>query len=357
MAPRPTPKFAQVPGRHDSHTRRQDGWAPTAANAVAAAAPATSLFAALGLAGGGYLAGREDVAACGALVGAFGLVAERFASRGLRRRLRRERMRHRDDLRGVSRDLADLQRQFAALRSELDAARSARVEPADLHPPIGVEAGAVRRLAVPEPVPVQVPVQVPVAVPVAGQALHLAEDAPLDEPRDDEPAAAEPVPVSAAPVSAAPVAALGLLIPGQVRSPIATGGIPLLAPGPSEPVRVIDLRATGPATAPIAVPMARPVTAPVTAPLTAPLTRPLTAPLTRPTTLPPAAVDALVYAALAEAEADELTRVLADPGRRGRHAGNLLAGDAHHAGDFARDDAAEPASSVLFVVNRGRHVA
>jgi len=303
-----------VPGRHDSHVGGRDGWAPTAVNAVAACTPATSLLAALGLAGGGYLTGREDVAACGALVGAFGLVAERLHSRGLRRRLRRERMRHRDDLREVSRELADLQRQFAALRTDLQSARADRDELA------GVEAVSARRLQLPAPLVPEPAVPEP-AVPMSVASVPVVP----------EPVLAEPVvPVAVAP---APAAALGLLIPGQQRSPIATGGIPLLAPGPSEPVRVIDLRVTQP----IPLSALRPAGAPEP-------------------TLPAATVDALVYAALAEAEADELTRVLTDPGRPGRHAGLLHAGDAHHAGDYARVDDA-PAAPTLFVVNRGRHVA
>jgi hypothetical protein len=75
-------------------------------------------------------------------------------------------------------------------------------------------------------------------------------------------------------------------------------------------------------------------------------------------------VDALVYASIAEAEAAELTRALELPGADadgGRHAGPLHTGDAHHAGDYARDlvsaGVGGGGTATLYIVRRGKHVA
>ena len=239
-----------MPGRHDAPSRGRDGWAPTALDAVVACTPATSLFTALGLAGGGYLTGREGMAACGAVVGAVGLAVERLQSRGLRLRLRRERLRHRDDLRGIGRDVHGLQRELARLRQDLDGVRSDPGRP---------------------------------AVPAR------------------------------------------FVLPGQLRSPLATGGIPVLPAGPHQPVRIVDLRGTG---------------------------------NTGAIPLPPGIADERVYDALDEEQADELTRLLEEPARRaGRHTGPLHLGDAYHAGDWSRDDAAHRTEPVLYVADPSCHVA
>jgi hypothetical protein len=288
---------------------------------VVACTPATSLFAALGLAGDGYLTGRESVAACGALVGAFGLIVERLQTRSVRVRLRRERSRHRTDLRGISRDLHEMQRQLTGLRDDLDGVRVERdAVRRELRAAMGQLTVARGGLTIPAPLTPTAAPRRP-AEPV-GRPVEPVVQCPA-EPVAERPA--EPV----AEVTAEPVVlAARLLIPGQMRSPIATGGIPMLAPGPSEPLRVIDLRS---------------VPAPDTGPLP---------------TLPPEAVDALVYAAFDVAETDELTAALELPGRMpGRHAAALHQGDAHHAGDYARDDSAADTRPVLLVVKRGRHAA
>jgi hypothetical protein len=269
-------------------------------DAVVACTPVTSLFAGLGLAGGGYLVGREGVAACGAVVSVVGLMAERMQARNVRVKLRRERSRHRGDLRQVSRDLRELQRELAALRCDLDGVRGER-DTIRGELVAAVDQLSAARVAAPEPV----------------------------EPAVSEPVVSEPV-VSEPAVGSAP--AISLLVPGQVRSPIATGGLLVLRPGPSEPI-------TGP------VPVLSLVPAP---------SEPSSD--VRPVEL----VDAMVYAALEDAEADELTRALELPGQRsGRHAGALHLGDAHHAGDYARADLdlVESDSGVLYVIRRGRHVA
>jgi hypothetical protein len=298
-------------------------------DAVIACTPVTSLFAGLGLAGGGYLVGREGVAACGAVVSAFGLLVERMQTRSVRIRLRRERSRHRSDLRQVGRDLRDLQRQLTSIRTDLDGVRDERdAVRTELRAVLG-DLSAARPSVV-------------TAAPVAAAMSPVqAAEAPVAEASDGETSDSE-APVIGEPVTrptlliqeVAAASRLGLLVPGQLRSPIATGGIPVLDPGPSEPVTVIDLRTRGTSSASSAA-----------------------------GALDLELVDDLVYAALADADADELTRTLEQNGRRaGRHAedlgGVLHAGDAHHAGDYARDDDTVPGGvPVLYVVRHGRHVA
>jgi hypothetical protein len=324
----PPPRVTTVPGRHDlqppTGPRR---WAPTALDAVVAATPATSLFAALGLAGGGYLVGRDGIAACGAVVGAFGLIMERFRTRGLRVRLRRERARHRTDLHGVSEQLRQMQRELSGLRDDLHGVRDERDAVRDelqvtLHQLSAARTSArgVRPLSAPAAEPVILPPTEVILPPAEPVIVHKVETTEADLRR----------------LAVATRAAFGTLVPGQSRSPIATGGIPVLRPGPSESVpKVIDLRSYG-----------RTDAGPITEPMH---------------TLSPDVVDALVYAALAEADADELTRTLEVPGKReaGRHAGPLHTGDAHHAGNYARSEptAATDDAPTLFVVKRGRHAA
>jgi hypothetical protein len=180
------------------------------------------------------------------------------------------------------------------------------------------------------------------AVPVEGAPAAPDRTQPtyavVEEPILAEPllALVEAAPADETVAVAAPRLWLSLLVPGQVRSPIATGGIPVLAPGPSEPVRVVDLRTA----------TRRPGADDETQPLPV-----ITAQLT----------DALVYAAIAEAEAAALTRTLELPDAGGRHAGPLHTGDAHHAGDYARElvpvGAGGGGTATLYVVRRGKHVA
>lgn len=324
-----------MPGRHDAPVPGRSRWAPTALNALVAVTPATSLATAFGLAGGGYLTGREGVAACGALAGAFGLVVERLQARSVRVRLRRERSRHRRDLGEVSRLLHDVQRDLAGLRADLDDVRSERDSVrAELRATLDRVAVAEKGAAVAVPVPVTEPVVERVETPVVERA-----EAPVEEPAADvvPELAAEPVgePVGDESVDdelrelARPMP-LALLVPGQVRSPIATGGIPVLPPGPRELVRSIDLRTP------------RADADDETQPLPV-----MTAEL----------ADALVYAAMAEADAAQLTRVLEGPDAAGRHAGPLHTGDAHHAGDYTRERPMADSAPTLYIVRRGKHVA
>ncbi|HEY6795962.1 MAG TPA: hypothetical protein VI248_14900 [Kineosporiaceae bacterium] len=302
-------------GRHDSQLG-EGGWAPTAFRAVVACTPTTSLFAALGLAGGGYLTGREDVAACGAVAGAFGLVVERFQTRSVRLRLRRERARYRDEVRGFSRDLHEVQRQLSALRADLDDVRAQRD-------------AARERLssALGELTDVRATAAAAAAAPAAA-APAVGDQAVGDQAVGDQA------------VAPLPAVALGRLVPAQARSPIATGGIPVPRPGPGAPVQVIDIAPGDPITRPLDILPGRP-------------------PEPRQTATPPARlVDALVYAGLVEAETDDLPRVL-EVARHwaGSRAGSLHTGHAHRAGDYARADAQTAGPPVLYVVNRSRQVA
>ena len=285
-----------MPGRHDVRPPARRRWAPAAFDAVVAVTPNTSLVAALGLAGGGYLAGREEVAACGALVGALGLAVERIQHRSVRVRARRERARYRDGLQGVGVQLNELRRELTGLRQDLDGVRDERDS-------IRAELTATQdELA-------NVRVAVATAAPVVPSAPVVPVTGPITMP------IRRPTITPASPgVSPAAVAKL----PGQVRSPIATGGIPLLNPGPRMPVPgVIDLRSRF-----AAAPPAR----------------------------DPELADAMVYAAMAEAEAQQLAQSLEIFG--------LHAGDAHHAGDYSRGPVVTPAAgTTLLVVKRGKHVA
>lgn len=297
-----------MPGRHDAPSRGRDGWAPTALDAVVACTPATSLFTALGLAGGGYLTGREGMAACGAVVGAVGLAVERLQSRGLRLRLRRERLRHRDDLRGIGRDVHGLQRELARLRQDLDGVRSEPARPA---------------------VPAAVPVVVARVPALAGHApaTPLASVAPGASDASEWETEELFLPEVSLPGATRPAVrpAARFVLPGQLRSPLATGGIPVLPAGPHRPVRIVDLRGTG---------------------------------NTGAIPLPVGVADEQVYDALDEEQADELTRLLEEPARRaGRHTGPLHLGDAYHAGDWSRDDVAHRTEPVLYVADPSCHVA
>jgi hypothetical protein len=326
-----------VPGRHDfqppSGRRR---WAPTALDAVVAATPATSLFAALGLAGGGYLVGREGVAACGAVVGAFGLIIERFQTRGVRVRLRRERARYRTDLHGVGDQLRQLQRELSGLRDDMNSVRSERdAVRGELQAALHELSAARTSVSGVAPI-VAGPTSSPIEVVEAIGPIEVLETAAVEPGERPSVQRVEATEADVRRLTAATRAAFGALVPGQSRSPIATGGIPMLRPGPSESVpKVIDLRSYG-----------RAGVEPITEPMH---------------TLSLEAVDALVYAALAEADADELTLALEVPGERevGRHAGPLHTGDAHHAGDYARNEriSTSGAAPTLFVVKRGRHAA
>lgn len=269
-----------MPGRHDAPGSTGRRWVPTAFDAFVAATPATSLIAALGLAGGGYLDGREDIAACGAVVGAFGLAVERMQARRVRVRLRRARADHRNDMQEVTRLLHQMQRDLADLRTDLDGVRTERDA-------VRAELLATQRAA----------------VPVSAGASQLPAPA---EPQVEILAESPAEPLTETPRPRLP---LNLILPGQVRSPIATGGIPLLAPGPSVPVRPVPERRS--ARPGHFDPALRDNRNDVTQPLPV-----LTAEL----------ADALVYAAMAEADAAELTHSL-------------------------------EAAPTLYVVRRGKHVA
>jgi len=208
-----------VSGRHNTDEQRT--WAPAAAAAAAAAAitPPAALAAALGCAGSGYLTDRVDLAATGAIAGGIGLAAERWSSRTLRRRLRRERAQFRwetqslqasvDELR---RELTEVMRTLESLRSTATADvavtggivvadRAARAEGHLPGTPDGDPAGArtreidlgdLERFAPPVPA---------AAAPVAGAGPAAA--APPQDPPGHVPAPSQ-VPPGALPVAARP---------------------------------------------------------------------------------------------------------------------------------------------------------
>ena len=107
-----------VKGRH---TSRDDGrrWAPNAKQAALGVAPIAALLLAVGAGGAGLLAGRADLAAAGAVAGAVGVVAEQASSRSSRRRLREDRSQLRAQIRDLDAALARLNRELAGQPSVL----------------------------------------------------------------------------------------------------------------------------------------------------------------------------------------------------------------------------------------------
>lgn len=167
------------------------GWAPTARDAVVACTPVASLVTALGLGGTGYLTGRPDVAACGAVVGSVGMYVERFQRRDLRQRFRRERARFRLETRDLHATVDELRREIAAVRLAVEERASQPVQ-------------AVLSAHSGEPAPAShdaVPAFIP--EPVRERALQPVRE-PVREPfREPVPALGRPVPVEPA-VPAAP---------------------------------------------------------------------------------------------------------------------------------------------------------
>ncbi len=327
-----TPRLTAVSGRHV--TRQLKQWAPTALTAVAAITPAAALLVALGAAGSGYLLHRSDLAAAGSVLAAGGLLVERLQGRTVRRRMRRRRWEHRSQLQelrgevdqaraerdGARRAAADAQHALDLwLKSQLAALQQA---PALTGPGLLGSAGAAGAAT-----------NSRVAPPVTS-AWFETEPATLQIPRIARPA---PAAVPAGPIAAGPIAA-GSGLPAGLSGP----PVHPLPPGPREPVSgpmaiVVDLAAVPRETA-------------------------------SPQPLTPVEVDARVYAALASADADELSLVLegrlpqpapqgftTDP-RAGRHAGRLPDGQAPATGSLVVVGARTVADSSGLPV-RGRHSA
>ncbi len=303
------------------------GWAPTARDAVLACAPMTSLLGALGLGGTGYLMGRPDMAACGAVVGGVGIYAERLQAREVRLRARRDRARFRAESQALLATMDDLRREISTVREDMEERTRSQTAALELAlrqvTELARSDGDLRtaRAAAPAgepdreapspsdagPVTVPVPAAAPVTAPAAASVV---------------PAAPVPAPVAAATTPAAAPAAAALASragvwvqeprparPGPagtrsgshffVPAVLDTGGIPLLDPGPMTRVGARTPAAAGPV------------------------------------------ADALVYAALARQEVDEATERLAHPELVPAGGGSL---ERDHGGD-------------LVVVRRGRHVA
>jgi hypothetical protein len=320
----------------------------------------TSLVAALGLAGGGYLAGREEVAAAGALVGAVGLIVERLQTRSVRVRLRSERARHRSDLQEVDRTLHEVQHDVAALRADLDEVRAQR-DVVRVQLQQALDELALARQGEPPAGNVSEPV---------AEVAEVAEVVEVAEALPEATAGNVSEAVTAAPSALPLPLPLSLMLPGQVRSPIATGGIPMLAPGPCEPLQ--------PAAQSLFQPVVRPAIRTVVqggghgvrgveqnagqsvermidprsvCPRVDDDTQPIPV-------MTAALADAFVHAALADADAAALPRSLEAPGAAGGSTDLPHTGDARHAGGWTGEQVSAGGDvSALLVVRRGKHVA
>lgn len=103
------------------HTSENDGrrWAPNARHAALSVAPIAALLIAVGAGGAGLLTGRADLAAAGAAVGGAGVVIEQVSSRSNRRRLRQDRGAMKARIRELDALVAELTRELAGLPSVL----------------------------------------------------------------------------------------------------------------------------------------------------------------------------------------------------------------------------------------------
>jgi len=308
-------------------------WAPTAVNAVAAFVPAGALLSAAGAAGSGYLLQRADIAAAGAGTAAVGLAVERLQNRSLRQRARRERWQwraEREQLRGsmdeLHRDLADAHQALNVLRSRIDTlneraeetSRPALVEFAARQRPVSLPRQALAAApATGRPVPAEPERRRPLVTlaqsrVVPGTGGWHARDLVTERPAGQGNHHAS---ITLGPLVQQPNLPALPLGPGAPTHPGA--GMPLLPPGPRDPV-----------SGPLAI----------LADLAGASRQPPSAPL------PAATVDAMVRASSTEArasstearaEADEFTvtsQRLGDPDLVGRRAGPVNREDAARAG-------------------------
>jgi hypothetical protein len=364
-----------VSGRHGSWQVRR--WAPTALSAVVALIPAGALLAAVAAAGSGYLLHRVDMAAAGAGTAALGLAVERLQSRSTRRRARRERWEHRqeehahlDEIAGLRLELADAHHTLAVLRSRIVTLQERAAVGG--RPALGELAARQRQVreAASDDAPTMplrritagdLPTNPLTTRPVAaGPGLVAERPTPAQRQRrrpvvsragsDAVPGTPGwrplgPVPVEATGAVAAPGVRPAGAAPGHpegrptARPTAQPTGIPAVPPPAPQPLRAL---AFGPLSGDTHLPElpagpARPVLHPAAAMLPPGPRDPVSGPLAiivdarsgaggtaGPRTPSPVAVDAMVYAALAEARADELTRTLerpGDPDRSGRHLG------------------------------------
>ncbi len=116
-------------GRHV--TRQLRLWAPTALAAVAAITPTTAIVLAFGSAGSGYLLHRADVAAAGAALAGGGLAVERMQGRATRRRMRRQRWEQRARVREAQTAADELRQELHDAQHTLDALRTRLVSVQD----------------------------------------------------------------------------------------------------------------------------------------------------------------------------------------------------------------------------------
>ncbi len=236
------PKVTAVNARHSEQVTR--AWGPTAAAAVVACLPPAAMATGLGCAGLGLALDNSAVAASGAVAATMGIVAQRSASRRLRRRLRQERARNRLELHDLEIRLEQATRHLAEAVALAEAAtRAMSGAPLVLTPD-----GAVVASAAGAPAPASEPVTV---APEPAVPLPAAPDPAAEEREQPLPALPRRVAVRGA-VSAhlADAARANADIAGRVAArladPAAVFGQPVVPATPADLVAPTNGFALGP---------------------------------------------------------------------------------------------------------------
>ncbi|MDQ1293874.1 MAG: hypothetical protein QG608_1756 [Actinomycetota bacterium] len=178
---------------------------------------------AVGCAGSGYLTDRVDLAATGAIAGGIGLAAERWSSRSLRRRLRRERAQFRWETQTLQASVDELRRELTQVVRSLEALRSTVPGDTAVTGGIVVADRAARSGVRP---------------PVAADALARAGTCEIDLRAPLGPAVSSPATVDAPPTvlsgadEAAEHSEAVLPVPGPPGEPAPHEPVPLVASGP-----------------------------------------------------------------------------------------------------------------------------
>ncbi len=294
-------------GRHSAQRARRRP-IPTALAAAALLSSRAAALVGLALGALGLVGSHPAVAAAGAVCAAAGVAVETMQSRAVGRRLRRERVRHRLERNTFSVALEQMRHQIQQLTEEVSLARRAVLDtrPARPAPRADAETKPLRlRSAVPGLVGPPLVVAPPTVQP-------RAQPQPRVEPEHHlvpEPWTARATTATPSPGAAARTRMVAAIPPRDRRAapmfvPRSVPGVPArsqAAPAGASPVTplrgvaaVIDLRG-------------------------------IASPTTSPLPLPVGAVEDRVYAALATADADELTLTLEGtpgaPPAEGRHVG------------------------------------
>lgn len=292
-------------GRHTSETEGRR-WAPNARQAALSVAPVAALLIAVGAGGTGLLTGRADLAAAAAAVGCAGVLIEQVSSRSNRRRLRQDRAAMKARIRELDALVAELTRELAGLPSVL----RPEPPPAPTTGPLPLVAASDRA-----------------ATPATPRSLPI-----LTANRRGLQSCAPELPGLPVPS----MSAFGAVVPGQRPPatpitglhlpPVEDPSLPKLTPGPGAPVvrqldpgprHELDLALIGAALhAERADESARaePADRRLVVDLRSiPATAPVTATMSGTSSVE---VDSLVFAAIAEAGADDFTITLEQPARR-----------------------------------------